>query len=103
MCERASNALNNLSEECEIAKKGTKKAEDGKTSEALKKAFEKDASKMPGGRRHPYCLHDVFSHAETEVRLRRTGRTSLPTPPLGLARPLPTRHVLSSVWCVRRW
>jgi len=47
VCERASNALNNLSEECEAAKKGTKIAEDGKTSEALKKAFGKDASKMP--------------------------------------------------------
>lgn len=47
VCEKASAALNKLSEECEIAKKGTKQAEDGKTMDALKKALGKDASKIP--------------------------------------------------------
>jgi len=47
VCEKASAALNNLSEECEAAKKGTKVAEDGKTADALKKALGKDAAKLP--------------------------------------------------------
>jgi elongation factor 3 len=47
VCERASAALNQLSEDCEVAKKGTKQAEDGKTTEALKKTLGKDASKVP--------------------------------------------------------
>ena len=42
-------ALSNLSEECEIAIKGTKKAEDGKVMEAVKKTLGKDASKVPEG------------------------------------------------------
>ena len=47
VAERASAALNNLSEECEIAKAGTKKAEDEKVIVALKEALGKDASKVP--------------------------------------------------------
>jgi elongation factor 3 len=47
VCERASVAINNLSEECEKAKLGTKQAEDGLTSEALKTALKKEASKLP--------------------------------------------------------
>ena len=49
VAERASVALSNLSEECEIAIKGTKKAEDGKVMEAVKKTLGKDASKVPEG------------------------------------------------------
>jgi elongation factor 3 len=47
VAERAAAALANLSEECDIAIKGTKKAEDGKVMEAIKKSLGKDASKLP--------------------------------------------------------
>ena len=74
VCERASAALANLSEECEVAK-GTKQAEDGKVMEAMKKSLGKDASKVPEDRLHVASM--MCSVMQRQSSPRRTGRTSL--------------------------